>query len=94
MAVHVWSKTMNIWVEFLCKQSLCASLQTNLAFKIVSSFTDGLETQLTPVSSFTFKDTMVAQQQYFRVMNPLLCRTMEVSYKSQSGNNIMIPFVL
>lgn len=53
--------------EYLCrtpfsvKQSLSVSLQTNLALKIGSSFTDDLETQLTPVSSFTSWDIMRAQ---------------------------------
>lgn len=48
-------------IPFSVKQSLLASLQTNLASKIISPFTDDLEIQLTPVSSFTFQDIMGAQ---------------------------------
>lgn len=48
-------------IAFSVKQSLHVSLQTNLVLKRVSSFTDDLETQLTPISSFTFWDIMGAQ---------------------------------
>lgn len=48
-------------IPFSAKQSLRVSLQTYLVLKTVNSSTDDLETQLTPVSSFTFWDIMEAQ---------------------------------
>lgn len=41
-------------IPFSVKQNISASLETNLALQPVSSFTDDLETQSTPESSFTY----------------------------------------